>query len=106
MTADRNRTTVRRALRAGAVVGAAAGVAALVAALAGQVPGGFVIAAALAVGSLAAAFWLLLAGLLDVFAGEPPDRRRVLWMIGVVLLAMLGPFLMLGVFAQAAGSGV
>ena len=105
MTADRNRTTVRRALRAGGVVGAAAGVAALVAALAGTVPGGFVIAAALAAGSLVAAFWLLLAGLLDVFAGEAPDRRRVLWMIGIVLLAMLGPFLMVGVLAQAVRGG-
>ena len=105
MTLDRDRTTVRRALRAGAVAGAIAGASALAAAIAGEVPGGFVIAAVLAAGSLVAAVWLLLAGLLDVFAGEPPSGRRVLWMVGVVLLAMLGPFLLLGVLAQAARSG-
>jgi hypothetical protein len=106
VTEDRNRTTVRRALRAGGVAAAITGISALGAALGGKVPGGFVVAAALAAGSLVAAFWLLLAGLLDVFAGEPPNARRVLWMIGIVVLAMLGPFLMLGVFAQAARGGV
>ena len=101
MTVDRNRTTVRRALKAGGIVGAAAAVAALAGVVAGAVPGSLVIAAALAASSLVASTWLLLAAVLDVMAGELPDGRRTAWTAAATLLAMLGPFLLLGTLAQA-----
>ena len=108
MSRERDSTTVRRALKAGAVAAAlvVAGLVALT--IAGSGPGGaVVVTAAIALGSLITAAWLLLAGLLDVLAGEPPGRRRLAWTLGAVVVAMLGPFLLIGAAAQtAAGSGV
>ena len=102
MSRERDRTTVRRALRAGGVVGAGVVVSLLAVTAAGRGPGGAVIATvAIAVASLVAAVWLLLAGFLDVIAGEPPGVRRLLWTLGAVLVAMLGPFLIVGAAAQS-----
>ena len=70
-----------------------------------ELPGGAVIASVIAAFGLVAAAWLLLAALLDVLAGHPPDRRRTLWTIGMTLLAMLGPFLVLGAVFQPVTSG-
>ncbi|MPZ72924.1 MAG: hypothetical protein GEU74_06775 [Nitriliruptorales bacterium] len=103
MTADRDRTTVKRALVAGAVAGAVAGTLALAGVMANAVPGALVIAAVIAGSSFVAAGWLLLSAVLDILAGDPPDARRTAWTAGAALLAMLGPFLLLGTFTQAGG---
>ena len=103
MSRERDRTTVRRALKAGAVAGVLVMVLLLSLALSGNAPGGAVVVmSGIALGSLVAAAWLLLAGLLDVFAGEVPSRRRVAWTVAAVMLAMLGPFLVVGAIAQSA----
>ena len=105
MSRERDRTTVRRACKAGGVTALLVVGMLLVLTLLGSGPGGaVVVSAAIAVGSLVAAAWLLLAGLLDVFAGEPPGRRRLVWTVGAVLVAMLGPFLLIGAAAQQAGA--
>ena len=105
VTADRNRVTVRRALRAGAVAGVLAGGLMAVYAARDQATGGAVIASFVAAFGFFSAAWLLLAALLDVVAGQPPNRRRTLWTIAVTLLAMLGPFLVLGALFQPVTSG-
>ena len=105
MTADRNRTTVRRALIAGGVVGLAAGLSALAGVVSGNVPGAVVISAVLAASSFVASTWLLFSAVLDVIAGDPPDGRRTAWTVATTLLAMLGPFLLLGTFTQGGGPG-
>ena len=104
-SADRNRVTVRRALRAGAVAAFLAGGLMAVFAFRGQAAGGAVIATFIAAFGLVSAAWLLLAALLDVVAGQPPDLRRTLWTIAATLLAMLGPFLVLGTLVQPLASG-
>lgn len=104
MTEDRNRTTVRRALRAGAVVGAVIFVLGVLLTGRGGVPLPAVIMTALAAAAFVTAAWLLLSYLLDLIAGEPPDRRRTIWTVASVLVAMFGPFLLLG--AVVGGSGV
>jgi hypothetical protein len=101
---DRNRTTVRRAVRAGLVVGAVAAALMLVLAVQSKVSGGAVLAAAITGWGVATAGWLLLAALLDVLAGEPPNLRRVLWTAAATLVAMLGPFLLLGTLLQPVAS--
>ena len=93
---------MRRGLRAGGVAGVLVIVLLLSLSLSGDGPGGaVVVSAGIALGSLVLAAWLLLAGLLDVLAGEVPSRRRVAWTVGAVLLAMLGPFLLIGAVAQS-----
>ena len=105
VTADRNRVTVRRAFRVGGVAAVLAGGLMAVFAARGQASGGAVIASFIAAFGLFSAAWLLLAALLDVVAGQPPDRRRTLWTIAATLLAMLGPFLVLGALFQPVTSG-
>ena len=104
MTSDRNRTTVRRALRAGTVVGAIIFVLGVVLTGDGGIELPIVIMTALTAATFVNAAWLLVAYLLDVIAGDPPDRRRTVWTVVSVVAAMFGPFLLLG--AVAGGSGV
>ena len=104
MTEDRNRTTVRRALRAGAVVGASIFVLGVLLTAEGGIEVPIVIIAALSAATFANAGWLLVAYLLDVIAGDPPDGRRTAWTVASVVVAMFGPFVLLG--AVAGGSGV
>lgn len=96
MAAPRDRTTVRRALKAGGVVAVLVGAPLVVAAVVGA-PALWLAAvfAGLTVGTLFAAAWLLLAGVLDVSAGVFPGRGRVAVTVVVTLLAMLTPFLLL-----------
>lgn len=103
MTDDRNRTTVRRALRAGATAGVFFVLVALVLAATGRMPVAAVVAGGIAVAAFVAAGWLLLSYLLDLIAGETPDRRRTVWTVATVIVAMLGPFLVLGAFVSGAG---
>jgi hypothetical protein len=104
---DRNRTTVRKALRAGALVGVAVMLVLAPTAFSADGPGGaVVVTAGFAAATLVTAGWLLLAAGLDLFAGEPMDLRRGLWTAAATLAAMLGPFLLLGALSQAAVRGL
>jgi hypothetical protein len=93
----RDRETVRRALRAGAVVWLVAalglGVASIVTrgTMAGETAA-LIVAVGLVIGGLAATLWLMLANVLDLFAGAPPGLRRWLWTAGILLFtAMVVP---------------
>ena len=97
---DRNRTTVRRAVRAGGGGAAVAAGLMLILAVQSKVAGGAVLAAAITGWGVITAAWLLLAALLDVLAGEPPNLRRVLWTVAATLVAMLAPFVLLGTLLQ------
>lgn len=102
-SAARDRRSVRRALLAGGVVWAALGGTLVVVGLLAGADGaaGFAaVMAGLVAGALVASAWLLLAVFLDLLAGAPVGRRRVAWTAGLVLLAFVSPFLLLG--AQAA----
>lgn len=93
---------MRRALLAGValwVVGGAVLVAVVVRAGGDGAAGVVAVMVALVAGSLLASAWLLLAATLDLVAGEPPGRRRVLWTVGVLLFAFVSPLLVAG--AQA-----
>ena len=100
MTDDRNRTTVRRALRGGGVVGVVVFLLALLFTASADIPLRAVVATGIAAGLFIAAGWLLLSTLLDTMAGEPPDRRRTWWTVGMTVLAMLAPFLLLSTFIE------
>ena len=100
MTSDRNRTTVRRAIRSGVIVGAGVFLLALLLTASSDIPLRAVVATGIAAGLFIAAGWLLLSLLLDTIAGESPDRRRTLWTIGLTALAMLAPFLLLSTFIE------
>ncbi len=104
MSRQRDRTTVRRALRAGAVAGGGVGGLLLVVAVASRAGIETVTAvmSGVAVGALVTAGWLLLAALLDVLAGDYPGRRRLLWTLGATVLALLGPFLVVGTLTPGA----
>ena len=101
MTAERDSTTLRRAVRAGTIVGLVAGVAVGVLAAVSDLGLGAALGAALVVGLFAAAGWLLLAALLDIAAGERIGKRRALWTLGASIAAMMSPFLLLGVLFAA-----
>lgn len=101
--ADRDRTTVRRALAAGAGVWAvlATVLVVLIMRAGGDGTAGFAaVVSALVVGSVVASAWLLLAALLDLLAGHTPGRYRVGWTVGVLVFTFFSPLLVLG--AQAA----
>ncbi|MDQ3343816.1 MAG: hypothetical protein M3425_02910 [Actinomycetota bacterium] len=103
MSRERDRTTVRRALRAGALAGGVVACALLLAVLLG--PGGgapAAVMAGIAVGALVAAGWLLLGAVLDIFAGERVGATRWAWTAVTTVLALLGPFLVVGVLARSA----
>lgn len=85
---ERDRVTVRRGLIAGAVVWAAVSLLLAVNGLAGgltlaAVP--YQVALAAPLGGIVASFWVWLANLLDVLAGERPSRRRWLWALGLTV---------------------
>jgi len=76
---------------------AVTGVPLLVAAVAGGGGGTVGLAAVLltlTLGGLVASGWLLLAGILDVTAGERPGRRRLVWTAAVVMATLLSPLLL------------
>ena len=103
---DRDRTTVRRALRAGLIAGVAVMLLLVPALLSDNSPGGAVmLAAGIAAATLVTAAWLLLAGILDTIAGVRLSLRRALWTAGATVAALFGPFLLLGTLAQAAAGG-
>lgn len=104
MTDDRNRTTVRRALRGGAVAGTAVFGLALLATAASDIPLRAVVATGIAAGLFITAGWLLLSMLLDNIAGQPPDRRRTIWTVAMTVLAMMAPFLLLSTFIEPGAS--
>lgn len=84
--ADRERTTVRRALVAGAVAGLAVGVPLTVAVVLGDGTGAALLAVsllALSAGGVVATGWLLLAAGLDLRSGAGVGRRRVVWTVAV-----------------------
>jgi len=84
--ADRDRTTVRRALVAGSVVTLALGVPLAVAVVATGGTGAAVLAVtllAVTAGGVVATAWLLLAAGLDLRAGAAVGRRRVVWTVAV-----------------------
>lgn len=94
----RDRTTIRRALIAGAVVWALVGGGLAALALADGLGARAAVAnvvLGLPFGGVLATFWLWLANLLDVVAGEPPSRRRWLWALASTLgLAFVVPLLL------------
>ncbi|HWB73242.1 MAG TPA: hypothetical protein VG452_13595 [Egibacteraceae bacterium] len=97
--ADRDRTTVRRALAAGLVVWAASASALVAAVVLAGAGGRLGLAAALlglTAGSLVASTWLLVAAALDLLAGHVPGRRRVVWTVALVAFAVLSPVFVLG----------
>ncbi len=84
--ANRERTTVRRALGAGAVVALAVGAPLAVAVLVGGGTGAALLAVsllALTAGGVVATGWLLLAAGLDLRSGAGVGRRRAAWTVGV-----------------------
>ena len=94
----RDRTTLRRALVAGAVCAAAVGLPLLVAVVIGDGSGraGLVaVLLGLTIGGLVASGWLLLAVLLDLLAGEPPSGTRLLLTLLVLLASAFAPLLLL-----------
>lgn len=100
---DRERTTVRRGLVAGALVGVVTGsplVVTVVRAGGDGATGLVAVMMGLVAGAVVASAWLVLAAVLDLLAGEPPGRRRALWTVGVVVFTLASPMLI--VAAQAA----
>lgn len=92
--------TVRRAVLAGALT--AVGVAALLLPvdLAGTGRASpLVVFVGLTVGALVTTAWLLLATVLDVFAGHRIGLRRALWTAVATLVALLSPFLLVAAIA-------
>ena len=106
MAADRNRTTVRRGVRAGLVAGVGAMLLLVPTAFSDNFPGGAVVlAAGIAAGTFVCAVWLLLAAVLDTVAGERVDTRRAIWTAAATVAALFGPFLLFGALTQAATRG-
>jgi hypothetical protein len=90
----RDRETVRRALWAGAVAwlvtAAGFGVSSALRRRGMEGETAVLIAAvALVVGGLAATLWLMLANVLDLFAGAPAGLRRWLWTAGILFVTAL-----------------
>jgi hypothetical protein len=87
VTADRERRVVRRALTAGAAAWLA-----VTATLLALGDGG--VGPVLAGGppaTIVASLWLLLAAAVDIVAGLPVGRRRVVWTVGMALATVLLP---------------
>ena len=99
---ERDRTTVRRGLRAGLVATLAVGLPLVGVTLLRQAElAGVALVSAIVVGILVAAGWLLLAVLLDVWAGEFPGVRRAVITGVFAVLALLGPYVVLIAAAAA-----
>lgn len=95
--AQRDRTTVRRALLAGALTSTVTGLPLLVAAVVGGQGGAVGLATvllALTLGGMVASAWLLLGSILDVRAGERPGTRRLVWTAALVGVTLLSPLLL------------
>jgi hypothetical protein len=92
---DRDRRVVRRGFVAGGVVWVL--VAGPLAVAAGGDDRAVLVAVLLGLtfGAFAASGWLLVAAILDLWVGEPPARRRVVWTAAATLLALISPFLLL-----------
>ncbi|MDQ3538361.1 MAG: hypothetical protein M3415_06165 [Actinomycetota bacterium] len=102
MSRERDRITVRRALRSGAAAGVVVTGALLLVVLLG--PGGgapVAVMTGVAIGALVAAGWLLLGAVLDILAGERVGAARWAWTAAATILALLGPFLVVGVLARS-----
>jgi hypothetical protein len=96
---DRDRETVRRALRAGGLTWAVVGGLLVASVLYAGGDGRAGLAAVLlgmVFGGMVASGWLLVAAGLDLLADEPPSRRRAAWTVAVVVATMLSPVLVLG----------
>lgn len=94
---ERDRTTVRRALLAGALTSTVIGLPLLVSAVVGGQGGAVALATVLlglTLGGLVASAWLLLAGILDVMAGERPGLRRMVWTAALVGVTLVSPLLL------------
>lgn len=94
----RDRTTLRRAALAGALVAAAVGLPLFVAVAVAGGSGRAGLAAVLlglSVGGIVSAGWLLLAFLLDLLAGDPPSGARLALTLAAVLGAACLPVLLL-----------
>jgi Na+/melibiose symporter-like transporter len=94
---SRDRTTLRRALAAGAIACVVVGLPLFAAAVprGGGRAGLVALLLGLTVGGIVASLWLLLAALLDLLAGHTPSDARLLWTLGVVLAAAASPVLLL-----------
>lgn len=96
----RDARIVRRALWAGLATWAALA-AGLILALRvvglGGRAGLVVVMLALCLGSAVSSLWLLLAFLLDMFAGERVGRQRQIWTAAVVIFTMASPMFVLSV---------
>ncbi|HVM18587.1 MAG TPA: hypothetical protein VM307_01365 [Egibacteraceae bacterium] len=101
MTVDRDRTAIRRALRSGLIL---AVLLAGFVALAGA-PGAAIVMTAVAVLAFVVAGWLMLSVIADLLGGQRPGRRRILWTVGAMVVAMLAPFLVVGTLVQRAQGG-
>lgn len=101
MPTDRDRVTVSRALRAGGVAAAATALLLLVAAIVAGVGYAAALTGGLAIGSVVAAGWLLLAALLDILAKDFPGPRRLAWTVGAAVVALVSPFLVLAALLSA-----
>jgi hypothetical protein len=94
----RDRTTLRRALLAGAVAWAAVALPLLAAVLLGGGSAQMALTGVLlgfVIGACVAAGWLLFAAVLDLWVGEPPGRRRLVWTAAMTGVALLSPLLLL-----------
>lgn len=96
----RDRTTVRRALLAGAVTWAVVGLPLLLAVVVGGGQGRagvVVVLLGLTLGGVVATGWMLLATLLDLVAGARPGGYRAVWLGATFLVTALLPVLVAGV---------
>ena len=100
MTGDHERRIVRRALTAGAAAWLA-----VTGTLLGLGDGG--VGPVLAGGppaTVVASLWLLLAAALDIAAGLPVSRRRVVWTVGMAVTTLLLPAVLATVARALAGA--
>jgi hypothetical protein len=88
---------VRRALKGGSGVAllAGGGLAWCFGAAGGVSTGVVGAMLGLVAGLVVASAWLLLAVALDLLAGAPPDRRRILWTAALTFAALASPILVL-----------
>ena len=94
---DRDATVVRRAVRAGAVVWAGSALVLVVVAVgAGGRAAALGVTLGFVAGAIVTAAWLLVAGILDMLADHHLGRRRLVWTAGALLVALVGPILVVG----------
>ncbi|CAN5401181.1 hypothetical protein BH23ACT9_BH23ACT9_13470 [soil metagenome] len=106
-TEDADRRIVRRAQRAGIAVFAVLSVLTVAAnaAFGGDGTAAAVwVASCAVVGTLVSCGWLVLALLLDLFAGQMPGRRRIIWTAAMFAAAFVAPILPAVLLQMAAGA--